>query len=338
VARAAQQPTVAVTGITGTVGRAVLPLLESSPEVARIIGLASREWDPRAEGYTKVDYHQVDVRDRHELEHALAGADVVVHLAFSLYGLRQSTATLEQVNVTGSTNVLSAAQAVGAKRFVYTSSAAVYGFGDDRPARVDETAEVEREPRHFYVRQKVAVERALTSQLAGFRRMSWAFFRPCAVVGPHAIGAAGHLLPQRVSRALAAAVTVMGAAGMRPAVPGPPLPVQFVHERDVAQAILRAVTTNKARGIYNLAGKGMVEPAEIPRLVGLRTLPLPGIATRLGARAAARLPYVSPGFGWTQMFTRPLELDTSRVERELGWHPEFTSAEALASTRRALGL
>lgn len=338
MSRTAPSSTVAVTGATGTIGRALLPFLESSPRVGRVIGLASRPWDPRANGFDKVEYRQVDVRDRSAVRRALDGADVVVHLAFSLYGVRQRGATLAEVNVAGSENVLAAARAAGAKRFVYTSSAAVYGFGADRPPRVDEAAPVERESRHFYVRHKARVERALLQRLERSRGLSWAVFRPCAVVGPHAIGAAGHLVPQSVAGAVSALVTVGAAAGLRPPVPAPPVPVQFVHERDVGQALFRAVTTPRTRGIYNLAGRGMVEPAEIPRLLGLRTLPLPRAATRAVVGTAARLPYVSPGLGWAQLLTHPLELDTTRAERRLGWKPEFASAEALAATRRALGL
>jgi nucleoside-diphosphate-sugar epimerase len=35
---------------------------------------------------------------------------------------------------------------------------------------------------------------------------------------------------------------------------------------------------------------------------------------------------------------RPLELDTARARRDLGWAPEFSSRAALAAARRALGL
>jgi nucleoside-diphosphate-sugar epimerase len=333
-----QHQTVAVTGATGTIGRALLPLLEASPRIEKVIALASRPWDPGADGYRKVDYRQVDVRDQPAVRRAFLGANAVVHLAFSLYGLRQSDSNLEEVNVTGSKNVLAAAADVGARRFVYTSSAAVYGFSNDRPIRVDETASVERQPRHFYARHKAKVEEALIPRLERLRGLDWTFFRPCAVVGPNAIGAAGHLLPRRVTRALAALVTIGGAAGLRPIVPAPPVPVQFVHERDVGQAIVRAITGNPTRGTYNLAGRGLVEPSEIPRLLGLRTLPMSNRASRLAMKTAARLPYATPALGWSRLLTHPLELDTSRAESELGWQPEFTSADALASTRRALGL
>lgn len=329
---------VAVTGVSGTVGRGLLPFLESDPRIRKVIGLSSRPWDPRAERLRKVEHRRVDVRDRTAVRDAMEGADAVIHLAFSLYGLRQDPETLDQVNVRGSRNVLAAAGEVGARRFIYASSAAVYGFGPDRPRRVDEDTPVDRHQRHFYSRHKAEVEQMLLRDLARLPKIGWTFFRPCAIVGPHAFGAAAHVVPRPISRAAAATLTIAGAAGFAPAVPAPPVALQFVHEGDVGQAIHRALTAKNGGSVYNLAGAGMVEPVDIPRLVGLRTLPLPRLATRIGLRAAARIPYVPPGLGWAQLLTQPLELDTARVRRELGWKPRFSSREALASARRALGL
>ncbi|HEV2723928.1 MAG TPA: hypothetical protein VGV10_04795, partial [Thermoleophilaceae bacterium] len=144
--------------------------------------------------------------------------------------------------------------------------------------------------------------------------------------------------PQALAGAAGALITIAGAAGLRPAVPGLPAPLQFVHERDVGQAIHRSITTGKSGAIYNLAGGGTVEPSEVPRLLGLRTLPVPSVVTRTGLGMAARLPYLAPSLGWVKLLADPVELDTSRAQRELGWRPEFTSEEALASTRRALGV
>lgn len=328
----------AVTGVTGTVGRGLVPLLESDPRIRKVIGLSRRPWDPRAERLRKVEHRQVDVRDLPSLRVALEGVDAVVHLAFALYGFRQDPKTLAQVNVNGSRNVLIAAAAGGARRFIYTSSAAVYGFGAERPSRVDEDAPIDRGQRHFYAHHKAEVEQSLLGELAGLPKVQWTFFRPCAIVGPHAFGAADHLLPRPIRRAALSALAVTGAAGLTPPVPGPPVPLQFVHESDVGQAIHRALSVNGKRSIYNLGGSGMVAPAEIPRLVGLRTLPLPATLTRRAFNAGARLPYLPPGIGWTQLLTHPLELDTTRARQELGWRPVFSSREAVASTRRALGL
>lgn len=328
---------VAITGVTGTIGRGLVPFLLDDPEIGKVVGIGSRP--PEAtQGLEGVDYRRADVRDRAAIGRALVDADVVVHLAFSLYGIRQSGKALEAINVDGSVNVLEAAHNAGARRFIYTSSAAVYGFNGDRTERVDETAAIAAEERHFYSRHKREVESALTERLAAMPDMEWVFFRPCAVVGPHAQGAASHVLPPSAAAVGSALVSIAAGAGLRPAVPGPPVALQFVHERDVGQAIHRAIEVAPSGAIYNLGGDGMVEPDEVPELIGLRRLPLPGRVSRAAIGIAARSPYLPPALGWLQLFTRPLELDSARAKRELEWNPEFTSREALGSTRRALAI
>lgn len=327
--------TVAVTGATGTAGRGLLPLLEADPAVGRVVAVARREWAPVPAGFSKVEYRRADVRDRQALQAAFREADVVVHLAFSLYGVRQGDAELREVNVGGTLNALEAAAAGGARRFVYTSSAAVYGFGRDRPATVDEEAPVDPEPRHFYSRHKAEAERLLMQRLQEIPAMEWVFLRPCAIVGPHALGAAAHFVPRRLRSSVASLAAILGAAGLRPPVPAPPVPLQFVHESDVGQALHRAVSRDVPSGIYNLAGDGIVDGAEVPRIAGFRRLPVPRAAVRAAVELGARSPYPLPAVGWLQLLTRQLVLDTTRARRELGWEPEFTSRDALAATRPA---
>jgi nucleoside-diphosphate-sugar epimerase len=330
--------TVGVTGVTGTVGRGLLPYLEADPSIRSVLGIASRPHTDAAAEYSKLEYRRADVRDPAALARALDGADVVVHLAFSIYGFRQRGDTLDDVNLDGSLNVLEAANAVGARRFIYTSSAAVYGFGNDRPDLVDEDSPVEPDDEHFYSRHKAELERVLRDRLEELPDMEWVFFRPCAIVGPHAAGGGSHMLPGILSRAAGALATVGAAAGLRPYVPGPPVPLQFVHERDVGQAVHRAISTRETGRIYNLGGEGMVAARDVPRHIGLRTLPIPGFVSRALIAAAGRLPVVTPGLSWSTLLSRPLQLDTTRARGELGWEPRFTSAEALAATRRALAI
>ena len=64
--------TVAVTGPTGTFGYGLMPLLQADPKVERIVGVARRPFDPAAEGWTKLEYRQGDVRDPEALGEAFA--------------------------------------------------------------------------------------------------------------------------------------------------------------------------------------------------------------------------------------------------------------------------
>ena len=68
----------------------------------------------------------------------VAGADVVVHLAFIIFGGHDET---RAINLEGSRNVFEAAARRRARRLVYTSSVAAYGFHDDNPQPLTEEIE-----------------------------------------------------------------------------------------------------------------------------------------------------------------------------------------------------
>src|SRR3954452_11127996 len=117
--------TVAVTGPTGEIGKPLVTALERSGGVERVLGMARRPFDPAAEGWSKVEYRQGDILDRETVDALVAEADVVVHLAFVIFGSHEET---RRVNLEGTRNVFEATAASGARRLVYTSSVAAYGF------------------------------------------------------------------------------------------------------------------------------------------------------------------------------------------------------------------
>src|SRR3954449_5884215 len=139
--------TVAVTGPTGTFGFGLMPLLQADDRITRIVGIARRPFEPTAHSWTKMVYRRGDVRDPAALAEAFAGADVVVHLAFLITGTA-SRDTIRAINVEGTLNTFRAAAAAGARRFVYASSVAAYGFHDDNPDGMTEDWPV-RPARHL---------------------------------------------------------------------------------------------------------------------------------------------------------------------------------------------
>ena len=116
---------VAVTGPTGEIGKAFIRALERSREVEQIVGMARREFDPAAHGWKRTEYQQGDVLDRERVAALVKGVDVVVHLAFVIMGAGDES---HELNVQGSRNVFEATVTARAKRLVYASSVAAYGF------------------------------------------------------------------------------------------------------------------------------------------------------------------------------------------------------------------
>lgn len=147
---------VAVTGPTGSIGRALLRALDSSPEIERVVGMARRPFDPNSFGLEKTEYVQGDVTDRSAVNDLVKGADAVVHLAFVIFGSSEESRT---INLQGCRNVFEATFEAGCRRLVYTSSVAAYGFHEDNPLPLDESVPARGSDEHYYSAQKAEVNR-----------------------------------------------------------------------------------------------------------------------------------------------------------------------------------
>ena len=325
--------TVAVTGPTGTFGSGLLPLLEAEPFVGAVVGVARRPFDPTAHGWHKMTYRQGDVRDQDALEAAFAGADVVVHLAFLITGAA-ARASIREINVEGTLNAFRAAVAVGAKRFVYASSVAAYGFHADNPAEIAEDWPTRPAAHLFYAQEKAELEQLLAEEAAGQPGPDCYLLRPPIVLGPHAVGGKGDLL----ARLLPIGQQVFAAVRAFPLpvpLPAPDVSMQFIHEADVGQAILRCVLGAGPPGAYNIAGPGIVTGADLVRELGFHALGIPSGLVQGAARAIASMPlpsFVPPVAGWAEAISRPSIMDVTKAERELGWHPRYSGLEALRAT------
>lgn len=333
-ARTAPPLTVAVTGPTGTFGFGLLPLLQADVRVGRIVGIARRPFDPTEHGWTKLEYRQGDVRDREALEVAFAGADAVVHLAFMITGTasRQDT---RAINVEGTLNAFRAAAAAGAKRFVYASSVAAYGFHADNPIGMTEEWPVRPASRLFYAQEKAEIEERLAAEVGAHPELDLYVLRPPIVLGPHAVGAK-QLLPGPL-QPLASRVSQRLRGRLPVAVPAlvPDVLVQFVHERDVGQALLLCVVAAGPPGAYNISGDGVLTGADVARELGVRPVAVPRRLVEPAARAVAALPappFLPPFPEWVEAASHPAIMDAGKARRELGWVPEFTSLTALRDT------
>src|SRR3954468_12239345 len=177
---------VAVTGPTGTFGYGLMPLLQADDRIARIVGIARRPFDPASEGWTKMEYRQGDVREPSTLEEAFADADVVVHLAFMITG-NASRETIRAINVEGTLNAYRAAAAAGARRFVYASSVAAYGFHSDNPVGMTEEWPTRPADHLFYAQEKAELEQLLGEENEKHDGIALYLLRPPIVLGPHAM-------------------------------------------------------------------------------------------------------------------------------------------------------
>jgi nucleoside-diphosphate-sugar epimerase len=319
--------TVAVTGPTGTFGSGLQPLLEDDDRVGSVVGIARRPFDPARHGWTKMTYRQGDVRDRGALETAFTGADVVVHLAFLITGTA-SRQTTRAINVDGTLNAFRAAAAAGARRFVYASSVAAYGFGSDLPDPVDESWQGRPSARLFYAREKAELERLLQAEATGAGAPDLYLLRPPVVLGPNAAGGK-EVLPGPLGPLARALLGRPRRLPIPVPLPAPGHRFQFVHESDVGRALQQCIVGAGPPGAYNIAGDGVLTVADLVRELGGFPVTLPAAVSQLPARAAARLPFLPPVAEWVEAVSRPVIMDTTRARELLGWTPRYTGLEAL---------
>ncbi len=114
-----------ITGATGFIGSNLVRLLLS--DGIQVRALARQNSDRRNLTGLPVEIIEGDLDDIKFLSDHIAGCDVVFHVAAHYSLWRKDADSIFQANVTGTENILSAAQITGVKRFVHTSSVAAIG-------------------------------------------------------------------------------------------------------------------------------------------------------------------------------------------------------------------
>jgi UDP-glucose 4-epimerase len=321
--------TVAVTGPTGEIGKPFMAALDRAGQVDRIVGMARRPFDPAALGWRKVEYRQGDVLDRAAVERLCAGADVVVHLAFIIVaGSRES----EHINLEGSRVVFESAVAAGARRLVYASSVAAYGFPDLDRAIVEDDPPAGNANKP-YSHHKAQVE-ALLSDVLDDADIDAYIFRPCIVAGPQAPILVNQIPYVRWGERLPGAVRALFDVVpiLKPVLPDPGVPFQLVHHDDVASALRAGVLGRGEPGAYNLAGDGTITMSDLARELGYYSVPVPDLAVDATAEVVSRLPLMPDEVTWIEAVRRPTLMDTARARRLLRWRPKWDAAATLRQT------
>ncbi|HWC38598.1 MAG TPA: NAD-dependent epimerase/dehydratase family protein [Acidimicrobiales bacterium] len=292
-----------MTGATGHLGSRLLERLLSDARVERVRSVARR---PVA-SHPKLVHTRADLRSS-DARRALAGVDVLWHLGFQLWRQRRGlgrTSEPDDANVAGTANVVAARPS----RIVFASSAAVYGAWPDNPLPLDETVVPRPNPECPYASDKLEAERICAEAAPS------ASLRICAVLGPNADPAV-----RRASAGYRRAVPV--ASGIRQAV-------QFLHEDDAADALIRA-GMSAVTGPYNVATEDWLEPEQIADVAGGRVLRAPLRVLVTGAEVAYRARLLGFGADRAILLGGPLALDPSRAEDAWTWRASQPSRKVLA--------
>jgi dihydroflavonol-4-reductase len=150
-----------VTGATGFVGSHVARVLAEQGADLRLLVRSSSN-PSNIEGL-KADRAVGDLRDPASLEKAMAGCDVVFHVAADYRLWVRDPEQMYRANVEGTRAILEAARKSGVRRVVYTSSVATMGFSSNgHPADEDSPVSLEKMigpyKRSKFMAEEVALE------------------------------------------------------------------------------------------------------------------------------------------------------------------------------------
>src|SRR5919106_1681117 len=118
------------------------------------------------------------VTDRNDVANAMAGAELVYHLASPFGDILQPDAAYWDIEVNGTRNVLEAGSRLGVRRVVHCSTQGVHGIITDPPG--DEESPIA--PRDYYCYSKAEGEKVCREFMA--RGMDIVIVRPTSVYGP----------------------------------------------------------------------------------------------------------------------------------------------------------
>jgi UDP-glucose 4-epimerase len=254
---------VVVTGAAGFIGGHIVRSLAASG-AGRIVAVDERPLPDLGSGLggAVVDPGPRDIRD--PLDDLVAGADIVFHLAARISVPRSVEDPLGDClsNVVGTVALLDSCRRVGVRRFVYSSSAAVYGAPVYLP--VDESHPTR--PESPYGLSKLTGERysLLYNQLHGLSAVALRYFN---VYGPG----------QPISGGYASVIRHFAnrfECGLALHVEGDGYQTRdFVHVQDVVRANFAAATSAFA-GALNVGSGVATSISDLARLIGGPTYPV----------------------------------------------------------------
>lgn len=248
---------VLITGLSSYWGGRLAQALESFDEIEAIVGLDSE--DPTRE-LERTEF--VKVSNQHGLIQRIVRAariDTVIDTRLVVDSTTTGRREAHENNVIGTMNVLAACGGGDSpvRRFIFKSSAHVYGCEQDDPAFFTESMTRTRRPVSAIERDVVEAEAAVIDFAVKQTNVDVTVLRCANVLGPD----------------VRTGFSRMFSLPLVPMVLGFDPRCQFIHEDDVVHALEHAAI-NRAPGVYNLAGDGVLALSEAIGLLGKRPAPL----------------------------------------------------------------
>ncbi len=301
---------VMLTGISSPIAKLVAAELASQGDT--VIGVDRRPWDDAPAG---VEMHAIDVRKRAAEELIRhSQPEAIIHMA-TVTHLVAATEERYRINLGGTRAVFEHANEYGVEHVIFVGRHTYYGAGaeqalyhheDDPPMAVSTFPELA---------DLVAADLYAAQSLWRFPKVATSVLRFAYSLGPTGHGTLASFLKGRY------VPTVLGFDPL----------FQFMHERDVADAIC-ATLRARLRGVFNVAGPQPLPLSVIIRETGRKNIPLPEIAFQL-MRGRFGLPRLPPGA--VQHIKHPVVIDGGVFSAATGWKHSADEVTCIGDFTRA---
>ena len=244
-----------VTGSAGFLGKkVVLDLLKNN---YCVIGLDIKESKIIHPHFEEVisDIRKFDIE---------AEIHTIIHLASVMNPPKEmSDGEIESIEIDGLKNLLNIFKANKAKKFIFASSGAAYGYTKRNLTPLKETDHVLGSIYFPYSKHKAEAEKMITETLSS---NEFTIFRPGTILGDGMRGPVYDYFKKKM---------VVGVLRYDS-------PFCFIHTSDVVAAITQATQKENLYGIFNLAGDGALKLKECCKILQNKHIALPKIALRAG--------------------------------------------------------
>lgn len=304
-----------ITGANGFLGSCLCAELLQQDQVVRAVVRSSRTMPDGVQAVTVGD-----VDGATDWAAALCGVDVVIHLAARVHVMKEAAAEplaeFLKVNLHGTANLAAQAARAGVKRFVYVSSIKVNGEATHNGCKISEAdAPAPQDP---YSVSKWEAEQAL-QRIAGETGLEIVIVRPPLVYGANVKGNFAQMLKMLAKRL--------------------PLPLASAHNQrslvyveNLVDGLIACATLPAAAGKTYLISDGEdVSTSELLKRLGAamgcpaHLFPCPQALLKLVGRLAGKSATIERLFG-------SLQVDSSKIRRELDWAPPYTLQQGLQAT------
>lgn len=293
-----ERETVLITGISGSFGQVLARRLSKTYDV---IGVDRRELSAKIKN---VEHHKLDLRRKSAFQLLQKKRPQnIIHLGVLRNPLKhQRGSNANYFNLEITSQLLRLAEETGVRKFLFLSTANLYGPSPRSSGFLSEEAALHGANRSPEINDLVTLDMMIQSFFWKRPEIETIILRPVHMFGPHLNNA-----PSRYLR-LDVIPTILGFDPL----------IQGVHEDDVARAVQLSLKPG-VRGVFNVVGNDLAPVSRLITALGKTNIPLPEFLFRAFLRATFSLNLTSFPEGELDHLKYSCLVDGSRAEREIGF-------------------